>query len=50
MQNPFNAWYMRKCDGMQRAGDWRVFWKGLDVAQIGDAISAAASAPDDFES
>ncbi len=50
MDNPFNAWYMRKCDGMQRAGDWRIFWKGLDAAEIGDAIVAAASAPDDFES
>lgn len=52
MGNPFNAWYMRKCDGMQRAnnetGDWRIFWKGLDAADIGDAITAAASAPDDF--
>ena len=48
MGNPFNAWYMRKCDGMQRSGDWRIFWKGLDAAKIGDAISAAASAPDDF--
>ena len=54
MGNPFNTWYMRKCDGMQRAnnqsGDWRIFWKGLDAAEIGDAIAAAASAPDDFES
>lgn len=50
MGNPFNVWYMRKCDGMQRSGDWRIFWKGLDVAEIGDAINAAASAPDDFES
>ena len=50
MGNPFNAWYMRKCDGMQRMGDWRVFWIGLDAGKIGDAISAAASASDDFES
>ena len=50
MGNPFNTWYMRKCDGMQRVGDWRVFWKGLEAAEIGDAIAAAAAAPDDFES
>jgi hypothetical protein len=53
MGNPFNTWYMRQCDGMQRAendsGTWRVFWKGLDATQIGDAVKAAASAPDDFE-
>lgn len=52
MGNPFNAWYARKCDGMQRAsnesGDWRIFWKGLDAADIGDAIAAAAAAEDDF--
>ena len=50
MGNPFNSWYMRKCDGMQRSGDWRIFWKGLEAADIGGAIAAAASAPDDFES
>ncbi len=54
MGNPFNTWYMRQCDGMQRtenaSGAWRVFWKGLDASQIGDAIEAAAGAPDDFES
>ena len=49
MGNPFNSWYMRKCDGMQRSGDWRIFWKGLEAAEIGGAIAAAASAPDDFE-
>lgn len=52
MGNPFNHWYMRKCDGMQRAenasGDWRIFWKGLDASKIGDCIEAAVSAPDDF--
>ena len=50
MGNPFNRWYMQKCDGMQRAGNWRIFWKGLDAVDIGDAIAAATSAPDDFES
>ena len=52
MGNPFNNWYMRQCDGMQRAenksGAWRVFWKGLDAGNIGDAIQAAVDAPDDF--
>jgi len=54
MGNPFNSWYMKECDGMQRAknasGDWRIFWKGLDATKIGDSIEAAISAPDDFES
>lgn len=49
MGNPFNAWYMQACDGMQISGDWRVFWKGLDAPEVPGAIIAAASAPDDFE-
>lgn len=50
--NPFNFWYMKQCDGMQRmdneSGAWRVFWKGLDAARVPDAVSAVTSAPDDF--
>lgn len=48
MGNPFNHWYMRQCDGMQRAGEWRVFWIGLEPQTISAAIAAAAAAPDDF--
>ncbi len=50
VENQFNDWYMRACDGMQRQDEWRVFWKGLDAAEIPSAITAAASAPDDFQS
>ncbi|WP_371395437.1 hypothetical protein [Fretibacter rubidus] len=50
MENPFNDWYMRACDGMQISGDWRVFWKGLSAPEIPTAIIAAASSPDDFKS
>lgn len=49
MENPFNDWYMSACDGMQRQGEWRVFWKGLEASQIQSAVEAAATAPDDFE-
>lgn len=49
MENPFNDWYMRVCDGMQISGDWRVFWKGLHAPEVPGAIIAAASAPDDFQ-
>ncbi len=53
MGNPFNHWYMRKCDGMQRAesasGDWRIFWRGLSTSDVSGAIVEAMSAPDDFE-
>ena len=49
MGNPFNDWYMQSCDGMQISGDWRVFWRGLDAAEIPAAIAAAAMADDDFQ-
>ncbi len=47
--NPFNDWYMQKCDGMQKSGDWRVFWIGLHAPEIPGAVIAASSAPQDFE-
>ncbi len=49
MSNPFNDWYMQSCDGMQISGDWRVFWRGLEAAEIPGAIVAAAAADDDFQ-
>lgn len=50
MSNPFNDWYMRACDGMQISGEWRVFWRGVDAADIQGAIVAAVGADDDFSS
>lgn len=47
--NPFNDWYTKSCDGMQRSGEWRVFWKGLDADHLQTAIQAAVDATDDFE-
>lgn len=47
--NPFNDWYLVACDGMQKSGDWRVYWKGLEAAALPNAIHAAATAPDDFK-
>ena len=48
-ENPFTSWYMRHCDGMARAGDWHVFWRGLPRERILDAITYAETAPDDFD-
>lgn len=48
IENPFNDWYIRVCDGMQVAGDWRVFWKGLTADQIKTAIDSAVQVPEDF--
>ena len=46
--NPFNEWYTRRCDGMQRLDGWRVFWTGLGPRDVRRAIEAAESLPDDF--
>ena len=47
--NPFNAWYLNMCDGMQQSGAWRVFWRGLEADALPTAIQAATSAPIDFD-
>lgn len=49
MNNPFNGWYLKVCDGMQQSGEWRVFWRGLDAGQLPAAIRAATDAPIDFD-
>jgi acetylglutamate kinase len=49
MENPFNDWYLRNCDGMQIIKGWRVFWKGLSAPQVSEAITAASRAPEDFK-
>ncbi|MGB3457412.1 MAG: hypothetical protein WBG08_12165 [Litorimonas sp.] len=48
--NPFNDWYVSACDGLQKSGDWRVFWKGLTADTLPSAIDQAATAADDFTS
>lgn len=50
LNNPFNSWYMKQCDGMQISGEWRVFWRNLSAPEVPGVIIAAASAPDDFQS
>jgi len=42
--NPANAWYLSRSDGMHRDRDWLVFWYGLrDRAAIEAAIADALS-------
>ncbi len=48
MDNPFNDWYVKSCDGMQVVGDWRIFWRGLSPDEITKAILTAPNAPIDF--
>jgi len=46
--NPFNDWYIKVCDGMQLSGDWRIFWRGLEVHQIQTAVDTALQIKEDF--
>jgi hypothetical protein len=46
--NPVNAWYMKECDGAVRAGVWQVFWRGVPVEHIPEAVAYALEQPKDF--
>ena len=46
--NPITPWYAKNCDGLQRFGDWHVFWRGLSATRIEEAIAFARSLPNDF--
>ncbi len=49
LSNPFNAWYMERCDGMQVVGEWRIFWKGLSPEDVSVAIHNATQIKIDFK-
>ncbi len=46
--NPIANWYATVCDGMHRAGEWIVFYKGIAPAHIAEIIEDAISRPQDF--
>jgi len=44
IDNPVNAWYMQRADGMERTEKWLIFWRGLETsAEIEQAIERALS-------
>ncbi len=47
--NPVTPWYAQQCDGMQRNGEWQVFWRGVRTEQIADIVADALQRPIDFE-
>lgn len=47
--NPIVTWYATVCDGMHRAGEWNVYWKGIAPDAIAEVIADALSRPQDFE-
>jgi acetylglutamate kinase len=47
-QNPINEWYAKLADGLSKQGEWVVFWKGLAVTQLPEAIAWALAQPVDL--
>ncbi len=50
VSNPINAWYRTVCDGMHRAGEWIVYWRGVPSERLPELIADALSRPEDFAS
>ncbi len=48
--NPVNQWYDRHADGRHTAGEWVVFWRGVEPAVIPELIAFCAKRPPDFKS
>jgi acetylglutamate kinase len=46
--NPINEWYGKVADGLQRAPEWVVFWKGLAPSLVPDAVGDALGRPLDL--
>ena len=46
--NGFNDFYLAHCDGMQRSGDWTIFWRALEPDEIAGAVAAVAAEGEDF--
>ena len=46
--NAINGWYTKEADGFVRTQDWLVFWRGLEVAAIPDAVRFALAQPEDL--
>jgi hypothetical protein len=46
--NPVNQWYDRHADGHHTAGDWIVFWRGIEASAIPGLIAFCVARPADF--
>ncbi len=46
--NSASDWYASECDGMHRAGTWRVYWRGIEPRDIEAVIEDALSRPLDL--
>jgi acetylglutamate kinase len=46
--NAINEWYTKLADGLMRFPGWTVFWKGLEPAEVPEAITWALAQPVDL--
>lgn len=46
--NPINEWYTRLADGLVKTPGWWVFWKGLAVERVPEAVAWSLAQPVDL--
>lgn len=46
--NPINEWYTKLADGLVKTPEWWVFWKGIAMERVPDAVAFALSQPVDL--
>jgi hypothetical protein len=46
--NPINEWYTKLADGLLKTPEWWVFWKGVPLARVPDAVAFALAQPVDL--
>ncbi len=46
--NPINEWYTKLADGLLKTPEWWVFWKGISLARVPDAVAWALAQPVDL--
>ena len=46
--NPIASWYLSVCDGMVRRAAWQVYWRGIPVELIPEAVAQAEKRGPDF--
>jgi hypothetical protein len=50
IDNPIASWYVSVCDGMVRRASWQVYFRGLPVELIPEAVAQAEARSADFVS
>ena len=47
-ENPIVDWYTKIADGIVRYPEWTIFWKGLEIEHVSDAVAYALAQPIDL--